>query len=102
MIPKRNYQFPNWYGTLNSEEINLYVSDQNQKSKCCVIIRKHGMLGLTAQTREQDGTDRGATLEPGLDSSLATCSPLNRQESNSLNSVQQTFIELRHVQRYKP
>lgn len=60
------------------------------------------MLGLTAQTRGQDGTDRGATLEPGLDSSLATCSPLHPQESNSLNSVQQTFIELRHVQRYKP
>lgn len=60
------------------------------------------MLGLTAQTREQEGTAGGAKLEPGLDSSLATCSPLNPQESNSLNSVQQTFIELRHVQRYKP
>lgn len=66
------------------------------KAKCYATVKKVSML------RSIDNTDQGAKLEPGLDSSLVMCSPLNLQESNSLNSVQQTFIEFHHVQHYKP
>lgn len=42
--------------------------------------------------------DAGLRKEPGVDPCSVKCSPANRQESNSLNSVQRTCIKFHHAQ----